>query len=96
MNTMSAKKTRSPEYVAAFAVYHSANQALAFAEMDFQTAEAAYFDSGNHYSHGLRKGRAMRRKMEAAKEAVEVARVAADAALVALRAVKDAEAKASE
>ena len=92
MTTMSAKKTRSPEYVAAFAVYHAANQALIFAEMDFQTAEAAYFDNNNHYSHGLRKGRAMRRKMEAAKDAVEVARVAADAALKALRAVKDAEA----
>lgn len=89
-------KTRSPEYAAAFAVSYAANQALSFAEMDRETAEFAYLNNANRYSHGQRKTQTLKRALEAADAAVKVARVAADAALKALRAVRDAEAKASE
>ena len=48
--TTATKKTRSPEYVAAFAAWYAADQALILAEMDRQTAETSYLDNANHYS----------------------------------------------
>jgi len=88
------KKPRSPEHAAAFAAYHTAQQAHAFAELDRQSAEVAYLNNANRYSHGLRKSQALRSRLEACEKAVNVARVAADAALATLRAVRTAEAQA--
>jgi hypothetical protein len=89
------KKTRSPEYAAAFAAHYAAQQAHAFAEMDRQSAEVAYLNNANRYSHGLRKSQALRSKLEACEKAVEAARVVAESALATFRAVKAAETQAA-
>jgi len=95
MTTTTAKKPRSPEHAAAFAAYCAANQTLSLAELDRQAAEFAHLNAARHYSHGLRKSRALRRELEEAAAKVEAASVAVESTLAALRAVRAAEAQAT-